>query len=251
MIEFIKELSLNAGSICRKQSGKSIRVSFKNDKDLVTEIDKRVEDYIVSAILKRFPDHGIFGEETGKTNQDSRFCWIIDPIDGTTSFFHGQPCYCVSIALQQENETITGAVYAPVLDQLYTAEKGRGAYLNDKKIMVSSTGTLIHSVLATGFACIRAGLEKNNLTYLNAILPEIRDIRRYGSAALDLCYVADGKLDGFWEMNLNPYDIAAGALIVLEAGGSVCDFKGGSAYPQKGIIATNSLIDKELMKFFL
>lgn len=242
MISFLKDLLLESGNICRSEQSclTSDDIEFKSKKDLVTATDKRVEKFIIEKIQARFPDHGVFGEETGRSRGSSPFVWVIDPIDGTTSFCHGQPFYSVSIALQKNETLILGGVYAPALDQLFLAEKGSGAVLNDCPIRVSETSTLDTSVMATGFACLRAGVEPNNLTHFNRIVPRLRDIRRYGSAAVDLCYVACGKLDGFWEMELNPYDVAAGVLMVTEAGGTVRDFHGGPDYPQEGIVAANS-----------
>ena len=156
----------------------------------------------------------------------------------------------MSIGLKKKGELICGGVYAPALKQMFLAARGEGATLNGKPIQVSQCTRLVNSVLATGFACLRSGLEHNNLTYFNRIMPEIRDVRRCGSAALDLAYVAAGKYDGFWEMNLNDYDVAAGVLLVIEAGGRICDFNGGSRYPDQGIIGTNSRIDRELLTFF-
>ncbi|MCP4721773.1 MAG: inositol monophosphatase, partial [Desulfobacteraceae bacterium] len=221
MISFLKNLIIRAGEICieEQNSLKSVDLEFKNPKDLVTITDKKVESFLIHEIKANYPEHDIFGEETGRSGNSSRFLWIIDPIDGTTSFFHGQPFYAVSIALEKDGEIVFGAVYAPVLKQLFHGEIGQGAFLNDVPIKVSGTENLIDAVMATGFACLRAGLKNNNLTHFNKIVPRLRDIRRYGSAAIDLCYVACGKLDGFWEMNLNIYDVAAGVLIVKEARG--------------------------------
>lgn len=251
MITFLKELILSAGKICREQQPllKSTDVDFKGKKDLVTNTDKQVENFIIQAIQKTYPGHDIFGEETGKTCNSSEYLWIIDPIDGTTSFFHQQPFYSVSIAIQHLGKTICGAVYAPVLDELFHADK-TGAFLNDKPIKVSNTQCLVDSVMATGFACLRDGLKDNNLVYFNKIVPDLRDIRRYGSAAIDLCYVACGRLDGFWEMSLNPYDIAAGAFIVEKSGGSVCDFNGETHFPDQGIIAAPVQLQKRLLTYF-
>jgi myo-inositol-1(or 4)-monophosphatase len=248
MIEFMKKLAIASGEICLEGSEhlSASDVEFKNPKDLVTVVDKRVEDYIVSEIKKTYPGHSIIGEETGRDETGSDCWWIIDPIDGTTSFFHRQPYYAVSIAFRRGGELQAGVVHAPALSQLFWAEKGQGAFLNGKKIKVSTTTHLKESVLGTGFACLRAGWEKNNMVYLNRIMPAIRDIRRCGSAAIDLAYVAAGKFDGFWELNLNIYDIAAGALLVAEAGGAVCDFSGGSSFPEAGIVATNGRITDEL-----
>ncbi len=251
MIKFIKQLAVNAGRICLEgaQHLTASDVEFKNPKDLVTVVDRQVEDYLIAEIRKVYPDHAFIGEETGRTETGSDCCWIIDPIDGTTSFFHGQPYYAVSIAFARGGQLQAGVVHAPALGQVFGAEKGKGADLNEKRIRVSTTQRMAESVLATGFACLRAGWQKNNMAYLNRIMPAIRDIRRCGSAAVDLAYVASGKYDGFWEMNLNIYDIAAGVLLVAEAGGTVCDFSGGDAYPEKGIMATNGKITEELMSF--
>ena len=252
LIDFLKNLIKEAGRLCleKQDSLTAADVEFKNSKDLVTRIDKAVEAFIIDAVRDQFPDHDIFGEETGRSESGSDTLWVIDPIDGTTSFLHGQPFYSVSIAIYQNKFPIAGTVYLPVFNELFHAEAGKGAFLNDAPITVSETGEMIHSVLATGFACLRAGKTNNNLDRFNRIVPHIRDIRRYGSAAIDLCYVACGRLEGYWEMNLNLYDIAAGAFIVREAGGIVTDFSGGSAYPEQGIIATAPGIEKELMSFF-
>ncbi|THB80804.1 MAG: inositol monophosphatase [Desulfobacteraceae bacterium] len=251
MQTFIENSIREAGAMCEASAGNISRdqLSFKNAKDLVTETDRQVELYLTDQIRKQFPGHGIHGEETGISNPDSRHRWIIDPIDGTTSFFHGQPFYAVSIALEIDSTVEYGAVYAPALNELFFAQRGKGACLNGEPVHVSHTRELIDAVLATGFACLRAGAEPNNLPVFNAILPKIRDIRRYGSAAIDLCYVACGKLDGFWEMHLNIYDIAAGTLMVKEAGGRVCDFDAGQAYPQNGIIASNPFLLPALLSF--
>lgn len=252
MLTFLKDCIQQAGIICRKEQRllKPSDVKFKNSKDLVTVTDKKVEDFIIRTIQNKYPSHNIYGEETGQTHYPSEYLWIIDPIDGTTSFLHQQPFYSISIAVQYRGETIYGAVYAPSLDELFYADKDTGAFLNGQFISVTATKELINSVMATGFACLRAGLSINNLAYFNKIVPQLRDIRRYGSAALDLCYVACGRLDGFWEMHLNIYDIAAGAFIASRAGAAVSDFKGGSKFPEQGIIAANSHLQKKLLENF-
>ncbi len=252
LIAFLKDLIKQAGTICKKEQKllKLSDVDFKNKKDLVTITDKKVEDFIIKTIQKKYPSHNIFGEETGRTHFSSDYLWIIDPIDGTTSFFHQQPFYSISIAVQYLGQTICGAVYAPNLDELFYADKDNGAFLNGQAIGVSKADKLINCVMATGFACLRADLPINNLTYFNKIVPKLRDIRRYGSAALDLCYVACGRLDGFWEMNLNLYDIAAGAFIAEQAGGKICDFKGDTNFPEQGIIAANISLQKKLLENF-
>ncbi len=251
MIDFIKQLAVEAGEICLEgaENLSASDVEFKNPKDLVTVVDKRVENFLIDKIRQVYPDHSFIGEETGRRETGSDYCWIIDPIDGTTSFVHGQPFYAVSIAFAKGDELLVGVVHAPALGQLFSAEKGRGSELNGRSIRVSTTDHMKESVLATGFACLRAGWKKNNMVYLNKIMPWIRDVRRCGSAAVDLAYVAAGKFDGFWELNLNIYDIAAGVLLVREAGGTVCDFTGGGGYPEAGILATNGKITQELIPF--
>ena len=252
MIEFIKKIAVEAGKISLAEFSllRDENIDFKNDKDIVTVADRKVEEHIISRIREKYPDHGIFAEESGKSSTGSRFRWVIDPIDGTTSFVHGQPYYSVSIALQEAGRTICAVVNAPRLGELFWAEKGRGAFCNGEKMSVTRRDRLINSVLSTGFACLRANLPENNLPYFCKIAPRLRGIRRYGSAAIDLAYVASGRLEGFWEFELKPYDIAAGVLLVEEAGGHVCDFKGGKNYPEEGTVATNGKITTELLDLF-
>ena len=248
MLEFIKDIAEEAGKRLLAFSGEfdTGELQFKNERDLVTVYDKQTEDFIVGEILKRYPDHAIFAEESGKSDKSGEYCWVIDPIDGTTSFVHQQPFYSISIALKKGDETVLGVVYAPKMGEMFWAEKGSGSFMNGEPVKVSSHDKLINSVLATGFACLRAGMKNNNLAAFCRIAPEIRGIRRYGSAALDLAYTACGKLDGFWEMNLKPYDVAAGIIILQEAGGQVTDFNGTADFPEQGIVATNRLIHDEL-----
>ncbi len=250
ILSFIKSLALEAGTVC-KTAQTQLRpdhLEFKGVKDLVTETDKRVEAFLTDRIRSRFPDHCILAEESGTREGASLYRWVIDPIDGTTSFYHGQPFYAISIALEYDGNTRLAVVHAPALGHLFHAVLGRGAFLNDQPIQVSSAQTLTEAVMATGFACLRSGLTPNNLVHFNRIVPQLRDIRRFGSAAVDLCYVACGRLDGFWEMNLNLYDVAAGILMVTEAGGVVCDFSGHDHYPEQGIVAANALLSRRLVE---
>lgn len=252
MIRFLKKLAIDAGRICQKEQDtlSSADVDFKSKKDLVTSTDKKVEQFIIQQIKEKFPAHAVLGEETGSNGMDSDYLWIIDPIDGTTSFFHRQPFYSVSIAVRHHHHFIGSAVFLPALDELFWATP-EGAFLNKNPICVSETSTLIDAVMATGFACLRADLKENNLPYFNKIVPQLRDVRRYGSAAIDLCYVACGRLDGFWELNLNLYDIAAGVMILENAGGKICDFNGEQDYPAQGLIATNNTgLQKKLLENF-
>lgn len=250
MLDFIARIALEAGNIAlsERENMSDSAIHYKNDKDIVTDVDRKIENFIVREIQKTYPEHGILGEEHGRSgNSDSEYLWVIDPIDGTTSYAHGQFYYSVSIALLKNSKPILAAVYAPRLNENFTAALGKGAFLNGKRIYVSKRDKLINSVLATGFACLRAGMEDNNLPAFNRIVPKLRGIRRCGSAALDMANVACGRFEGFWERNLNLYDIAAGDLIVREAGGMVTDFHDGSDYPAHGTLATNGLVHAELV----
>lgn len=243
------ELAKQAGEICIEESRSlgTVKIEQKGLRDLVTAVDKKVEHFIRGKISERFPAHGFIGEEEGTTGDIESACWVIDPIDGTTSFIQGLPGYAVSIAYREHGKTQAGVVFAPVLRQVFSAVRGGGAYLNGERISVSKRGKLADAVLATGFACLRKPEGRNNIGYFNEILPQIMDFRRIGAAAIDLAYVACGKIDGYWELNLNDYDVAAGVLLVEEAGGKVCDFEGANAFPQNGIIATNGQLTDSLL----
>ncbi|MDA3957995.1 inositol monophosphatase family protein [Oceanispirochaeta sp.] len=245
--DFLKKIMIEAGALTLeyRESFKSLRVEQKGtDKDLVTEADQAVEVLLRKRILERYPDHAILGEEEGESGTHA--CrWIIDPIDGTISYLHGQYQYSVSIALEVEGTLELGAVFAPALADLFTARRGEGAFLNEKSISVSAIDRLGDAVLSTGFCCIRAGMQQTNLPLFCDMMPRIRDIRRGGSAALDLCLVACGQMDGYWEKHINLYDIAAGMLVLEEAGGEVTDYKGDLDGLPREILATNGLIHDE------
>ncbi len=245
---FIKSLAYDAGQLSLEAYSRltSDDIEFKSAKDLVTAADREVENFIISAVKKEFPDHAVFGEETGRSGS-SDFCWIIDPIDGTASFVHELPFYSVSIALYHKEEPLVAAVYGPRLNELFHAAKGQGAFLGERKLHVSKRGKLIEAMLCTGFACIRSNLPKNNLPYFERLVKRSRGMRRHGSAALDLCYVAAGRLDAFWELNLKPYDYAAGVLILQEAGGRISDFHNGTDFSGVGIVATNGLLHQQML----
>ena len=224
-----------------------VGVIKKSPRDLVTDADVAVEEYLKQALGKAYPEYGFWGEESGQTdNQTNR--WIVDPIDGTHSFAKGQYFWSISVALEIDGDLVAGSVYAPALDDLYLAVKGKGATKNGNAISVSAETSLADSMIATGFACLRSYLVENNLKRFCRIAEQTTGQRRFGSAAMDLCLVADGQVDAFWEQELNLYDVAAGALIVMEAGGTVTDFKGNEGVFPKQILATNAGVFKELLE---
>ena len=246
---FIQKVIRGAGELAMEFREKldSIEVEKKgSEKDLVTEADKAVEQYIRNEISNAYPEHAVLGEEQGATGEHD-YRWIIDPIDGTVAFLHGQYFFSISIALSYKGETILGAVYAPALDDLFSAAKGKGAFLNGKPVRVSSRDSLVNSICCTGYDCRDGILQAESLKIFNRVMPYLRDIRRYGSAALDLCLVACGQLEGYWEQSLQLYDVAAGLLILEEAGGLVSDYKGGEAGMPAQVVGTNGLIHRELV----
>lgn len=214
--------------------------------NLVTEVDQAAERLISRIILGRFPKHGLVGEEYGIVDEHADYKWIIDPIDGTVNYAHGIPLCCVSIGLMQGKDLLMGGVYNPMMQELFMAEKDKGAFLNDQRIHVSQKKTFENAFLVTGFP-YHFPENKNPLSAFHRLVSRGLPVRRLGSAALDLCWVACGRFDGFWEFNLNPWDIAAGYLLVQEAGGQVSDFKGNDATIwDKETLATNGLIHETL-----
>lgn len=213
-----------AGEALLKGLGRKRTVKYKGAVNLVTEMDLLSEKIIVGEIEKRFPGHSILAEERPALQKPSPFLWIIDPLDGTTNYAHGFPIFSVSIALAKFGEVVSGVVYDPTRDELFTAQKGKGARLNGRKIRVSEETKLTRSLLATGFPYDLRESEINNFDHFYNFAVRAQAVRRAGSAALDLCYVAAGRFDGFWEMKLAPWDIAAGSLLVSEAGGKITDF---------------------------
>lgn len=245
----LENIIRKAGEIALSQFNdlQSLQITQKNPRDFVTAADVAVEKFLKQSLGQQYPEYGFWGEESGQSeNQAQR--WIVDPIDGTHSFAKGQYFWSISVALEINNELIFGAVYAPALNDYYCAKKGQGAFKNGKKISVSNEADLGNSMIATGFACLRSYLEENNLERFCRIAQKTTGQRRFGSAAMDLCLVADGQVDAFWEQELNLYDVAAGALIVLEAGGTVTDFKGNKGVFPKQILASNGVILEELLQ---
>lgn len=237
-----------AGLMLREHLGKAGRIDFKGAVNIVTEMDKKAEDLILEMIKKDFPDHAILTEERAEIVTGSPKRWIIDPLDGTTNYAHGFPFFCVSIGFEDSGDIKLGVVYNPMLDELFIAEKGKGAYLNGKRIHVSSTADLGRSLLATGFPYDLRQSNENNLDHFANFAVRAQAIRRAGSAALDLSYTACGRFDGFWEMKLHPWDVAAASLIVKEAGGVLTDFKGGPfTIHGRECLASNGLIHQSML----
>lgn len=223
-----------------------LAVNKKSARDLVTDADVAVENYLKQALTEQCPEYGFWGEESGQTDNQSQR-WVVDPIDGTHSFSKGQYFWGISVALEIDGELVMGAVYGPALDDYYCAEKGKGAWKNGKPIRVSDETSLAASMVSTGFACLRDYLENNNLTRFVRIAQATTGQRRLGSAALDLCTVADGQVDAYWEQTLNLYDVAAGALIVLEAGGTLTDFQGKPGIYPDQVLATNGPLLSQIL----
>ncbi|MFH1868041.1 MAG: inositol monophosphatase family protein [Candidatus Omnitrophota bacterium] len=248
--KYAQEVAREAGALLLKHLGKVKKISYKGRMNLMTDVDKRCETLILKRIRKKFPHHAIISEEAGKRGQQgSEFCWLIDPLDGTTNYAHSFGFFCVSIALLKGEKTLAAAVYDPLRDEMFSALRGRGAYLNKKRISVSGVSRLDKSLLATGFPYRLGEQLRRNLENFKRFILRSQAVRRAGSAALDLCYVACARFDGFWELGLHPWDTAAGSLIVEEAGGRVSAFKGEPFNPfLQEIVATNSKLHKVMLK---
>lgn len=256
LLDFMTVLARNAGDFAEEAYThlRDNQVESKaTEKDIVTAADKLTEQFIIQRIRRDYPDHNIFGEEHGEQKHSaSPYLWVIDPIDGTTNYAAGSLRYCVSIGLMKNDEFVAGTIYSPRTCELFAAEKGAGATLNGEKIQPSDKQELIQCIGTTGFACLRANLERNNLDAFCHIAPLLRDIHRTGSAALDLCDIACGRSDFFWEYPLGLYDVAAGIVIVRESGGIITDFDNGVAMPQRGVIAgCNSTIHEKVRALVL
>jgi myo-inositol-1(or 4)-monophosphatase len=224
-LEVAIETAREAGNILLEEFARPVKISYKGEVDIVTQADKRSEQAVVMRLRKNFPDHAIVAEEGGGTESASPFRWHVDPLDGTTNFAHGYPCFAVSIGLEEAGELIAGVIYQPVSGELFTAAKGEGAWLNGKKIQVSPIEKLATSLLATGFPSNKR-MKSPNIHYYWDFTMRSHGVRRDGSAALDLAAVACGRFEGFWEFGLYSWDTAAGVLLVREAGGMVTTFDG-------------------------
>jgi myo-inositol-1(or 4)-monophosphatase len=245
------DAATRAGRMQLDALGSAFAVRKKGVIDLVTEIDLAIERMCRALVAERYPDHDVLGEEFGAPDAGrppARHCWIVDPIDGTTNFAHGMPIFCASVALEIDGRVDVAAVYDPTRDELFTAERGRGAWLNGGPLAVSANDRLVDALLVTGFPYTVRDEGEEMLGLFGAFITKARAVRRLGSAALDVCYVAAGRMDGFWEQDLKPWDIAAGTIIVEEAGGKVTDFAGepyASRRPQ--LLATNGKIHEEML----
>jgi len=250
MLDFAIETAREAGQLLRERFHQHHTVTSKSSPvDLVTEADLVSEQLIVDRIRQRFPDHAILAEEGLGRAYHSPYHWLIDPLDGTTNYAHGFPIFSVNIAVARGDDVLLGVTYDPLRDELFAAQRGGGAFLNDRRVHVSQATHLGEALLATGFPYSRATEAQNNLGPFNRVMPRVRGIRRGGSAALDLAYVAAGRFDGYWEFWLNPWDWATGALLVTEAGGAVTDVTGAPWHLHTpNLVATNGPLHAELLR---
>ncbi len=251
MLEFAVDLARRAGRVLlehHRATGRPEIVARKGQvRNLLTEADRASETLVVGALRREFPGDGVLGEEGARVAGDGRRTWIVDPLDGTVNFAHGHPFFAVSIGLVEDGRPRLGVVHAPVLGETFAGEVGRGATRNGEPIRVSETTELIDALLATGFAYVRNESPDHNVDNFARLIFEVRDIRRAGAASLDLAFVAAGRLDGFWEMHLGPWDVAGGAALVLAAGGRVTDLRGREDYVHAGhLLATNGRLHEAL-----
>jgi myo-inositol-1(or 4)-monophosphatase len=244
------EIAREAGALLMDYFRRRVAVEYKGEADLVTAADRASETLIRDRIRGLWPSHDILGEEEGLVDTGSDYRWYVDPLDGTTNFAHGFPVFCVSMGLEHKGKLIAGVVYDPTRDEMFTAEAGMGAFLNQQRIHVSAIAKLSESLLATGFPSHKR--HKNpNIFFYHQITLRTHGVRRAGSAALDLCSVAAGRFEGFWEFNLNPWDTAAGVLLVEEAGGKVTDFKGMLfQLNSRETVASNGLVHEAMLNEF-
>jgi myo-inositol-1(or 4)-monophosphatase len=250
-LDFAIELALEAGDILKHYMDREKHIELKGQANLVTIADKESEALVIRRILERYPTHGILAEESGISgaSETGASKWIIDPLDGTTNFAHQYPFFCVSIGFEQEGEVLCGAVYDPCRDEMFSGARGLGAFMNDRRLRVSNVDRLAGALILTGFPYGVRQKMKSAISQFEAFLFESQGVRRGGSAALDLCYVAQGRCDGFWEMDLHPWDTAAGLVILEEAGGTVTGFGGNSfSIYGKQIVASNGKIHQEMVE---
>ena len=251
MLNTAVKAARKAGSIIIRSSSDldNLTIRRKQKNDFVSEVDHAAEEAIISVLHDAYPDHGFLGEESGYKDRDAEYLWVIDPLDGTTNFLHGNPQYCVSIGLLHKGALAQAVVYDPNRNELFTATKGVGAYLNDRRMRVSKTDKIEDALMGTGFPFREIENLDDYLRMLRKVMTSCAGVRRPGAAALDLAWVACGRIDGFWEMGLSPWDMAAGALLIREAGGLVGDFAGEDRFLESGrIVAANGKIFAALLK---
>jgi myo-inositol-1(or 4)-monophosphatase len=249
-LETAMEIAREAGALVANMAERRIPFELKGDFDLVTAADRASEALIVERLQSQFPTHSILGEEGGRRDAHGEYCWYVDPVDGTTNFAHGYPAYNVTLALEKSGEMVAGVVFDPTRNEMFSAEKGGGAYLNGHRIHVSKAAQVNDSLVATGFPS-RKRPENINIYFYYQLAMISHGVRRAGAAALDLAYVASGRLDAFWEFGLSPWDMAAGILLVEEAGGRCADMHGAPRHLRgKHILADNSLIHDEMLEIF-
>jgi len=250
LLSSMQAVAREAGTLLMGHFRKHVKIEYKGGADLVTIADRESEALIIEHIRRHFPTHDVMGEEGTRIETGSDYKWYVDPLDGTTNFAHGYPVFCVSLAVEFRGQRIAGVVYDPTRDEMFAAGKGSGAQLNSEAMHVSTTPTLGESLIATGFPSQKR--HKNpNIYFYHQLTLHSHGVRRAGSAALDLCNVASGRYDGFWEFNLNPWDTAAGVLIVEEAGGRVTDFAGGPfQIASRETLASNGLVHEALLAEF-
>jgi len=252
LLNVMVQAAMKAGRSLSRDFGEvqNLQVSLKGPGDFVTQADRKAEDILHAELLKARPGYGFLMEERGAiAGDDDQHRWIVDPLDGTTNFLHGLPLFSVSIALERQGQIVAGVIYNPAMDELYTAERGGGAFLNDRRLRVAGRSRLSDAVIGTGVPHLGRGHHGNFLIEMRHVMGEVAGIRRLGAAALDLAWVAAGRLDGFWEAGLMPWDMAAGMLLIREAGGFVSDADGGTDMMGKGsIVAGNETIQKLLLE---
>jgi len=250
LLPTMESIAREAGALLMGHFRRHVKIEYKGDVDLVTIADRQSEALILDRIRAHFPSHDVMGEEGTRIDTGSDYKWYVDPLDGTTNFAHGFPVFCVSLAVEHKGDRIAGVVYDPTRDELFAAGKGSGARLNGEPLHVSSTPRLVESLVATGFPSHKRH-QNPNIYFYHQITLRSHGVRRAGSAALDLCSVAAGRFDGFWEFNLNPWDTAAGVLLVEEAGGRVTDFSGGPfQIASRETLASNGHIHHALLAEF-
>ncbi len=250
LLDTTVQIAREAGALVLPYFQRGVRVEYKGEVDVVTEADRASEQFILKRLAEHFPDHAVTGEETGRHAGSSGYRWYVDPVDGTTNFAHGFPVFCISMGLEKNGELVLGVIYDPIRDELFCAEKGSGATLNGEKLSVSRVSRLEEALVATGFPSKKRH-QNINIHFYHQLSMHSHGVRRAGSAALDLAYVAAGRLDCFWEFNLHSWDVAAGKIIVQEAGGCVSEMTGSPhALQSPTIAASNCLLHQEMLGIF-